>query len=108
MVRRKYEELDAEKGTVEGESRQYKDAFVGVAEQLCGRASGERRYTEKQKSRTVDGKGGEGSGGEAGGMEDVIMNYRQRGATTHRIKAPLWPEEEGSQEVNWWTEYGGV
>ena len=31
-VRRKYEELDAEKGTVEGEWRQYKDAFVGVAE----------------------------------------------------------------------------
>ena len=28
-VRRKYEELDAEKGTVEGEWRQYKDAFVG-------------------------------------------------------------------------------
>ena len=28
-VRRKYEELDAEKGTVEGEWRLYKDAFVG-------------------------------------------------------------------------------
>ena len=28
-VRRKYEELDAEKGRVEGEWRQYKDAFVG-------------------------------------------------------------------------------
>ena len=36
-VRRTYEELDAEKGTVEGEWRQYKDAFVGVAEGLCGR-----------------------------------------------------------------------
>ena len=59
MVRRKYEELDAEKGTVEGEWRQYKDAFVGVAEELCGRTLGERRYIEKQK----------GSGGEAGSME---------------------------------------
>ena len=38
-VRRKYEELDAEKGTVEGEWRQYKDAFVGVVEELCGRTS---------------------------------------------------------------------
>ena len=28
-VRRKYEELDAEKVTVEGEWRQYNDAFVG-------------------------------------------------------------------------------
>ena len=39
-VQRKYEELDAEKGTVEGEWRKYKDAFVGVAEELCGRTSG--------------------------------------------------------------------
>ena len=39
-VRRKHDEPDAEKGTVEGECRQYKDAFVGVAEELCGRTSG--------------------------------------------------------------------
>ena len=39
-VRRKYEELDAEKGTVEGEWRKYKDAFIGVGEELCGRTSG--------------------------------------------------------------------
>ena len=38
-VRGTFEELDAEKGTVEGEWRQYKDAFVGVAEELCGRMS---------------------------------------------------------------------
>ena len=38
-VRRKYEELDAEKGTVEGEWRQYNDVFVGVAEELFGRTS---------------------------------------------------------------------
>ena len=38
-VRRKYEELDSEKGTVEGEWRQYTDTFVGVAEDLCGRTS---------------------------------------------------------------------
>ena len=41
-VRRKYEELDSGKGAVEGEWRQYKDAFVGVAEELCGRTSGKR------------------------------------------------------------------
>ena len=39
-INRKYEELYEEKGTVEGEWRQYKDAFVGVAEGLCGRTSG--------------------------------------------------------------------
>ena len=50
-VKRKYEELDSERGTVEGEWRQYKDAFIGVAEELCGRTSGERRHTEKQKPR---------------------------------------------------------
>ena len=37
--RRKYEEPDAEKGTVEGEWRKYKDAFDRVAEELCGRTS---------------------------------------------------------------------
>ena len=39
-VRMKHEELDAENGTVEGEWRQYNDAFVGVADELCGRTSG--------------------------------------------------------------------
>ena len=65
-LRRKYEELYAEKGTVECEWRQYKDAFVGVADELCGGTSGERRDTEKQKPRMVDGRGDEGSGGEHG------------------------------------------
>ena len=39
-VRRVYKELDTEKGTVECEWKQYKNAFVGVAEELCGRTSG--------------------------------------------------------------------
>ena len=30
----------------------------------------ERRYSEKQKPRMMDGRGGEGSGGEARSMED--------------------------------------
>ena len=34
----------------------------------------ERRYTEKQKPMMVDGRGGEGSGGEAGSMEDDRMH----------------------------------
>ncbi len=49
---------------MEGEWRQYKDVFVGVADELCDRTSGEWRYTEKQKPRIVDGRGGEGSGGD--------------------------------------------
>ena len=53
---------------MEGELRHYNDAFVGVAEELCGRTSLERRYTEKQIQRMVDGRGGEGSGGEAGSI----------------------------------------
>ena len=70
-VRRKYEELDADKGTVEGEWRQYKDAFVGCGGGAVWQNVGERRYTEKQKPRMVDERGGEGSGGgEAGSMED--------------------------------------
>ena len=35
---------------------------------------GERRYTEKQKPRMVDKRGGECSGGEAESMEDDRMH----------------------------------
>ena len=35
---------------------------------------GERRYIEKQKPMMVDGRVGEGSGGEAGSMEDDRMH----------------------------------
>ena len=51
---------------------------LGVAEELCGRTMGERRYTEKQKPRVVDGRGGEGSWEtrEAGNM---IEGFRNRG-----------------------------
>ena len=52
-VRRKYEELDAEKGTVEGGCRQYKDAFVGMAEEMCGRTSGKEVHREAE---TKDGR----------------------------------------------------
>ena len=73
-VRRKYQELDAEKGTVEGEWRQYKDAFVWGGGGAVWQNVVEGRYTEKQKPRMVDGRGGEGSGGEAGSMEDDRMH----------------------------------
>ena len=53
---------------------------------------GERRYNEKQRPRMVDIRGGDGSGGEAGSMEYDRRHYRQRGATTHRLKAPVWLE----------------
>ena len=46
MVARKYEELDDEAGTVEEEWRQYKEAVIGVAEELCGRTNRERRNIE--------------------------------------------------------------
>ena len=59
---------------MEGEWRLYKDAFLGMTEELCGRTSGERRYTEMQKPMMVDGRDGEGSGGEAGSMDDDIMH----------------------------------
>ena len=68
-LRRKYEELDEEKGTVEGEWRQSVQGCIrwgggGAVWQNVG----ERRYIEKQKPRMVDRRGGEGSGGEAGSM----------------------------------------
>ena len=47
--------------------------------------------------------------GEAGSMEDDRMHERPRRATTQQLKAPAWPEEEGSQEGGGQSteEYGG-
>ena len=42
---------------------------------------GERRYTDKQKPMTVDGRGGEGSGGEAGSMEDDYNALKAEGSS---------------------------
>ena len=79
---------------------------LGVAEELCGRTSGEGRYTEKQKPRMVDGRGGEDRGKEAGSMEDDGSHRRHRGGTIHRLKAPVWPEKRQPGERL--TEHGGV
>ena len=51
-VRRKYEELDAEKATVEGEWGQYNEAFVGVAGE---RYVAERRKAVHREAETKDG-----------------------------------------------------
>ena len=49
---------------------QCNDAFVGGSGGAVWQNIWERRYTEKQELRDVDGRGGEGSGGEAGSMSD--------------------------------------
>ena len=110
-VRRKYEELDEEKGTMEGEWRQYKDAFVGVAEELCGRMSG-KGGTPRSRNQgwwTEEVAKAVGGGGEAGSMEDDRMHEGHRGATAHRVRVPVWSKEEGSQEGGGQRteEYGG-
>ena len=73
-VRMKYDDLDAvKKGTIEGEWRQYKDAFVRVAEELCGRTS-EKGGTPSSRNQGWWTEGDEGSGGEAGSMEGGIRH----------------------------------
>ena len=47
---------------MDGEWRQYKDAFLGWRRRAVWQNVGERRYTEMQKPMMVDGRGGEGSG----------------------------------------------
>ena len=104
-VRRKYEELDSEKGTVEGEWRQYKDAFVGVVEELCGRTSGKRGtprsrnqgWWTEEVAKTV---------GEKREAWKMIEGIRDRGEQPS-TGAPVWPEgsqESGGQSTE---EYGG-
>ncbi len=65
-VMRTHEELDADKGTVEGELGQYKEAFVGCGGGPVWQNVGERRYTEKQKPRMVDGRRQWGRSGKHG------------------------------------------
>ena len=85
MVIRKYEELDADTGTVEGEWRQNYDAFVGVAEELCGRTSGKGGTPRSRNQGWWTGEVAKAVVGEAGSMEDDRMHERPRRATTHRL-----------------------
>ena len=95
-VRRKYEELDAEKGTVEGEWRQYKDAFVGVAEELCDRTSGNGGTPRSRNHGWWTEEVAKAVGEKREAWKTI--EGRQRRAITHRLKAAVWPEEEDSQE----------
>ena len=84
--------------TVEGVWRQYKDAFVEVAEELCGRTSG-KGGTPRSRNQgwwTEEVAKAVGEKGKASDMIECIK--KQRGPTNHQLKSPVWPEEEGSQE----------
>ena len=45
------EKLGTTVGTVEEEWKAFKDAFVGVAEELCGRTSGRGDHHQKGKTK---------------------------------------------------------
>ena len=61
-VKMKYEEPDTEVEAVEEEWKNYKDSFVGVAEEMCGRTSGKGGRSKNQEwwtdevARAVDEK----------------------------------------------------
>ncbi len=61
-VKIKYDELETEVEAVEEEWKKYKDSFVGVAEEMCGRTSGKGGSSKNQKwwtdevARAVDEK----------------------------------------------------
>ena len=106
-VRRKYDELDAEKGTVEGEWRQYKDAFIGMADELCGRTSVKEVHREAE---TKDGgrKRGRRQWGENREAWEMIEGIRDRGeqpsTTLITYMYGQKKEESGGQITE---EYGG-
>ena len=88
-VKRKYEELDADKGTVEGEWRQYKDAFVEVAEELCGITSG-KGGTPRSRNQGWWTEEVAKAVGEKGKSSDMIECInKQRGPTNHQLKSPV-------------------
>ena len=99
-VRRKYEELYAEIGTVEGEWRHYKDEFVGVAEELCGRTSGKggtprsrnQGWWTEEVAKAVREKR------KAWKMIEGFRDRREQ-PCTHRLKAPVWPENKAARSA---------
>ena len=85
---------------------------LGVAEELCGRTSGKggtpRSINQGWWTEEVAKAVGEKR--EAWKMIEAFRrHYIQRGATTHRLKAPVWPEEKVSQKGGGQStdEYGG-
>ena len=68
---------------------------------------GERRYTEKQKPRMVDGIGGEGSGEEAGYMYDDELGIRDREEQPPTSLRHLYGQTKKADRGRW-TEHGGV
>ena len=46
-----YDKLGTPLGTVEEESKTFKDAFVDVAEELCGRTSGKGDHCQEGKTK---------------------------------------------------------
>ena len=87
-VMRTHEELDADKGTVEGEWRQCKDAFVGVAEELCGRTSG-KGGTPRSRNQGWWTEEVAKAVGEKREAWKMIEGIRDIGGTIHRLKAPV-------------------
>ena len=98
-VRRKYEELHAEKGTVEGEWRQYNDEFVWVAEELCGRTSG-KGGTPRSRNQGWWTEEVSNAVGEKRETWRMIEGFRGRGEEPPTCSRHLsaCAEEEGSQE----------
>ena len=95
-ARRRYEELDADKGTLEGEWRRYKDAFVGVAEELCGRTSGKGGTPRSRNQGWWTKEVAKAVGEKRKAWDMIECIKKQRGPTNHQLKSPVWPEEEGS------------
>ena len=95
---------------MECEWRKNKDAFVGVAEELCGRTSG-KGGTTRSRNQGWWTKEVVKAVWEKPEAWKMIKCIKDRGEQPpNSLKAPVWSEEEGSKEGGGQSteEYGGI
>ena len=83
---------------MEEEFKYFKDAFVCVAEELCGRTSGKEILTRKKQRNLMDRRSSGSNRRKERDMEVDRSDQGVRGTTEHNITATVRTEEGGGQE----------
>ena len=92
-----YEKLGSTLGTVEEEWKAFKDAFIGVAEELCRKTPGRGVIIKKEKPNVVDRRSNKSNRRKERDMEDDRKDQGEWATTEYNITAPVRTEEGGQE-----------
>ena len=93
----KYEELGEEVDDIEEEWKKYKDAFVGYAEELCGRSTGMGGTARKQIKNGVQPKSHQ-QHARRRTHERLLERSRSTKVSLSNDIAFIWTDENSDQE----------